>query len=113
MGDYISRELVREVMYHNQEPLTEYQLDEIPTADVVDRIALRDALYDADAIMMEGVKIINQFPTAGVAEIRPELRKAFKLLEKNFERGFNSDYVRDPLAWALYQTWKEIDGGAK
>lgn len=33
-------------------------------AEYVDRFALRDALYDADAITMQGVKIINQFPTA-------------------------------------------------
>lgn len=32
--------------------------------EYVDRFALRDALYDADAITMRGVKIINQFPTA-------------------------------------------------
>ena len=32
--------------------------------EYVDRFALRDALYDADAITMQGVKIINQFPTA-------------------------------------------------
>lgn len=30
--------------------------------EYVDRFALRDALYDADAITMRGVKIINQFP---------------------------------------------------
>ena len=33
-------------------------------AEYVERFALRDALYDADAITMRGVKIINQFPTA-------------------------------------------------
>lgn len=33
-------------------------------AEYVDRFALRDALYDADAITMQGIKIINQFPTA-------------------------------------------------
>ena len=37
-------------------------------AEYVDRFALRDALYDADAITMRGVKIINQFPTAVNAE---------------------------------------------
>ena len=31
---------------------------------------LRDALYDTDAITMEGVKIINQFPSADVATVR-------------------------------------------
>ena len=32
--------------------------------------ALRDALYDADAITMNGVKILNQFPSADVAPVR-------------------------------------------
>ena len=36
-------------------------------AEYVDRFALRDALYDADAITMRGVKIINQFPSAADA----------------------------------------------
>lgn len=37
--------------------------------DYVERKAIRDALYDADAITMEGVKILNQFPTADVAPV--------------------------------------------
>ena len=35
----------------------------------VDRDALRDALYEADAVTMEGVKIINNFPTADVRHV--------------------------------------------
>ena len=31
-------------------------------ADLIDRKELRDALYEADAVTMQGVKIINQFP---------------------------------------------------
>ena len=38
--------------------------------DCIERKALRDALYDADAITMEGVKILNQFPSAAVALVR-------------------------------------------
>lgn len=38
--------------------------------DCVERIALRDALYKADAITMKGIKIINQFPAADVALVR-------------------------------------------
>lgn len=33
--DYIPREAVRDLMYHKQSPLTEYDLDEIEAADVV------------------------------------------------------------------------------
>ena len=39
-------------------------------AEYIEREALRDALYDADAITMSGVKILNQFPASGVAPVR-------------------------------------------
>ena len=37
--------------------------------DYIKREALRDALYDADAITMNGVKILNQFPAADVVPV--------------------------------------------
>ena len=37
----------------------------------IEREALRDALYEADAITMKGVAIINQFPAADVAPVVP------------------------------------------
>ena len=39
-------------------------------AEYIERKAIRDALYDADAITMSGVKILNQFPVADVAPVR-------------------------------------------
>ena len=39
-------------------------------AEYIEREALRDTLYDADAITMSGVKILNQFPGADVAPVR-------------------------------------------
>ena len=38
--------------------------------EYVNRKDLRDALYDADAVTMKGVKIINQFPSADVAPVQ-------------------------------------------
>ena len=38
--------------------------------EYIERKAIRDALYDADAITMGGVKILNQFPVADVAPVR-------------------------------------------
>ena len=35
-------------------------------AEYIEREAIRDALYDADAITMNGVKILNQFPSSDV-----------------------------------------------
>lgn len=34
--------------------------------EYIERKAVRDALYDADAITMKGVRILNQFPSADV-----------------------------------------------
>ena len=38
-------------------------------AEYIDKEALRDALYDADAITMNGVKILNQFPSFYVSPL--------------------------------------------
>ena len=35
-----------------------------------DIVAVRDALYEADAITMKGVRILNQFPTISPDEVR-------------------------------------------
>ena len=37
------------------------------------------------------------------------LEKAVKLLEAEYERAKNLEYVQRPLAWALYQVWKAVD----
>ena len=36
----------------------------------INREAIRDALYDVDAITMEGVKILNQFSPSDVEPVR-------------------------------------------
>ena len=38
--------------------------------EYIKREALRDALYDADAITMNGVKILNQFPSSDVEPVK-------------------------------------------
>ena len=38
--------------------------------EYIERKAVRDTLYEADAITMSGVKILNQFPSADVAPVR-------------------------------------------
>ena len=38
-------------------------------ADLIDRKELRDALYEADAVTMQGVKIINRFPAVDAVPV--------------------------------------------
>ena len=37
------------------------------------------------------------------------LEKAIKLLEEEYARAQKLQFVRNPLAYALYQTWKKVD----
>lgn len=37
------------------------------------------------------------------------LEKAIELLRREYERAKNMDYVKKPLAWALFQVWKKAD----
>lgn len=37
------------------------------------------------------------------------LEQAITLLRKWYEKAQKSEYVQFPLAWALYQVWREAD----
>ena len=39
-------------------------------AEYIDRDAIRNRLYDADAITMNGVAMLNNFPAADVEEVK-------------------------------------------
>ena len=56
---------------------------------------------------------IDSEPAADVAPVRPELRKAVKLLHDEYANAKRLSFVRNPLAYALYQVWKAADGGAR
>ena len=38
-----------------------------------------------------------------------ELDKAIKFLREQYERAQRIEYIHNPLAWALYQTWRHVD----
>lgn len=48
-------------------------------------------------------------PAADVAPVVPELRPVVRLLHKEYERAKKNPVVRNPMAFALYQTWKAVD----
>ena len=41
--------------------------------------------------------------------MRFTMEKVIELLEQEYEKAKNLEYVRDPLAYALYHTWKKVD----
>lgn len=56
------------------------------------------------------MQAIRDTQIAEAKAIEPELYKAFKLLIEEYEIALRSPLVNNPLAFALYQTWKEVDG---
>lgn len=64
-----------------------------------------DFIFGIEAVL----EYADSLHAADVAPVRKELRKAVKVLDKNYEYAINNSYVRDPIAWALYQTWKHFD----
>lgn len=55
--------------------------------------------------------LIAAAPAADVVPMRPELKKAVILLGANYDKALGNPVVRDPLAWALFRTWKATNGG--
>lgn len=39
--------------------------------------------------------------------------KALSILDKKYREAKKLPFVKDPLAWALYYTWKEFDNGKR
>ena len=40
-------------------------------------------------------------------------KKAMSILDKKYAEAKKLPFVRDPLTWALYHTWKEFDDGKR
>ena len=38
-----------------------------------------------------------------------ELEKAIRILQEEYEKTRNNSYIHNPVAWALYHTWKRIE----
>ena len=37
------------------------------------------------------------------------IAKAIKILEKEYEKARHLEWVHNPVAYALYQTWRKVD----
>lgn len=40
-------------------------------------------------------------------------KKAMSILDKKYAEAKKLPFIRDPLAWALYHTWREFDNGKR
>lgn len=61
---------------------------------------------------------IRKLPAADVVEVVrcrecDAWKKAMSILDKKYAEAKKLPFIRDPLAWALYHTWKEFDDGKR
>lgn len=75
-----------------------------------------------DGCSAKNLQSISDMPAADVAEVcfPTELhagdrawKKAVSILDKKYAEAKKLPFIRDPLAWALYHTWKELDDGKR
>ena len=75
-----------------------------------------------DGCSAKNLQSISDMPAADVAEVcfPAELhvgdrawKKAMSILDKKYAEAKKMPFVRDPLAWALYHTWREFDDGKR
>ena len=48
---------------------------------------------------------------AGSVPVAAELEKAVKILNAEYEKAKRNSYIHNPIAWALYHTWKQVESG--
>ena len=80
------------------------------------------AKFDCRTVDLNGEPYLNAYdvanylfsiPAADVVEVVQELRKTVELLHNEYEKAKQLDFVYDPLAYAVYQVWKAVDGRRK
>lgn len=82
-------------------------------AEYVDKKHIYDLFEGTNGIVRLHVAEVDNLPAADVAPVVPELRKVVELLHEEYERSKKLDFVYDPLAYAVYQVWKAVDGRRK
>ena len=78
--------------------------------DCISRQAAIDAINKAlSRVFTEpcGEQILKDLPSAQPSDSKIE--NAIRVLQSKYNKALSQDYVRNPIAWALYQTWKEFD----
>ena len=75
-----------------------------------------------DGCSAKNLQSISDMIAADVAEVcfPAELhvgdrawKKAMSILDKKYAEAKKLPFIRDPLAWALYHTWREFDDGKR
>lgn len=76
--------------------------------------------YTEDCLRCNSQDIIKTVMD-GVEKLKPKKdwnggfagHRAMRILEKKYEEAQKIPFIREPMAWALYHTWREFDDGKR
>lgn len=69
-----------------------------------------DIYYDHCKCLIPRYEVENA-PTVDAVKVSDKrIEKVIRLIESEYERALKLEYIRNPLAFALYRVWKKIDG---
>lgn len=75
---------------------------------LIDADVLKEKAWDADTrcgyVQVVDVGDIDNAPT-----IEPEQPEWVKAVQEKYHKALEMPFIEKPLAWALYQAWKEYD----
>ena len=79
---------------------------------------LWDFAQAAESMTLERFKELAEADKDGRVIVLPAKKgdtwkKAMSILDKKYAEAKKLPFVRDPLAWALYHTWREFDDGKR
>ncbi|MBQ0037476.1 MAG: hypothetical protein KBS74_02265 [Clostridiales bacterium] len=57
------------------------------------------------------VKDVDEAPTVDAVPVPTDLKETVLVFLRQYEQAKQNEYVRNPIAYALYHAWKEIDEG--
>lgn len=80
-------------------------------SDLIERQAAIDALVKRTHLPWEDLKTLN--PMLEVLErlpsAEPEYPEWAQKVERMYNKALTKPYIKNPLAWALHEVWKEYD----
>lgn len=68
----------------------------------------------SDNTSEELLAVVERLPKTLTADLEStligsDIDSVIKVLSENYEKALKMDYIKNKLAWALYQTWKKYD----
>lgn len=106
MNDLISRQAAIDAIYHAFCYAYCNNCEKKMNEDLCGECHRKYQNWSASKKVIE--KVINSLPSAQ-PDVDSRIEQTIRVLQKNYNLALSRNYIQNPIAWALYETWKEFD----